>query len=68
MKLADIVQKSDKELANLVTQSRQSLNSLVIESRTKETKNVKAVLAARKQLARALTIARQRQLGGEEQK
>jgi len=66
MKLADIVTKTDKELAALEVETRQALSTLVIESRTKESKNVKAILAARKQLARVLTISRQRQLGGEE--
>jgi len=66
MKLADIVSKTDKELAALASESRANLNNLVIEMRTKESKNVKAILAARKQLARVLTVTRQRELGGEE--
>lgn len=66
MKLAEIVSKTDKELATLETETRQALGTLVIESRTKESKNVKAILASRKQLARVLTISRQRKLGGEE--
>ncbi|HSX15045.1 MAG TPA: 50S ribosomal protein L29 [Candidatus Saccharimonadales bacterium] len=66
MKIADIATKNDKDLQVLVADSRKRIAELVIENRTKESKNVKAVLAARKQLARALTVARQRQLGGEE--
>lgn len=66
MKLADIVSKTDKELAVLLEESRTKLRDELIASRTKESKNVKAILAARKQLARTLTIQRQRQLGAQE--
>lgn len=66
MKVADIANKSDKELVTLISDTRKQLGELMIESRTKESKNVKAVLAARKQLARALTVSRQRELGREE--
>lgn len=62
MKLADIVQKSDKELMTLIDQTRSELAQAIVDSRTKESKNVKAILAVRKQLARTLTIARQRQV------
>ncbi len=67
MKVKDIATKTDKELTALITDSRQQVNQLVIESRTKEAANVKAILAARKQLARALTISRQRELGNQEE-
>jgi len=66
MKVTEIAQKTDKDLQNLIAESRQQISQLVVDSRTKETKNVKAILAVRKQLARALTIARQRQLGAQE--
>jgi ribosomal protein L29 len=65
MKVADIAAKTDKELVDLISDSRRQVSQLVLESRTKEAKNVKAILAARKQLARALTIHHQRQLGAE---
>lgn len=66
MKVAEMAQKNDKELAKVIADARKSISDLVIESRTKESKNVKAILAARKSLARGLTIARQRELGAEE--
>ncbi len=66
MKVKDIAAKNDKELAVLIADRRKQVADLVIASRTKESKNVKAILAARKQLARSLTIAHQRQLGAEE--
>lgn len=66
MKVRDIAAKSDKELAGFVTDAEAKLRTVIIESRTKESKNVKLILAARKDLARALTITRQRQLGQEE--
>ncbi len=67
MKASDMAQKTDKELDSLVKDSRTALADLIVASRTKESKNVKSILAARKQLARALTIRRQRQLGAEDQ-
>lgn len=66
MKVTEIANKNDKELAALISDTRKQLVDLMIESRTKESKNVKAILAVRKQLARALTIERQRELGREE--
>lgn len=60
MKLAEIVAKSDKELAELIVSTRKQLTDDLIASRTKEVSNVKVISATKKQLARALTIERQR--------
>jgi ribosomal protein L29 len=62
MKLADIAQKNDVELADLITKQRTALSEAVIEARTKEVKNVKTQYAIKRTIARALTITRQREL------
>lgn len=62
MKLADITQKSDKELATLITEQRQKLAQARTDLRTKQGGNVKEILALRKTVARVLTVQRQRQL------
>ena len=56
MKLADIKQKSDKELALALTEARQQLAQARVDQRTKQVKNVKAIKAIRKQVAQILTI------------
>lgn len=62
MKLSEIIDKNDKELAALVTDSRKKLADLHVEMRTKKVSNVKQVLAVRKTIAQALTIQRQREI------
>ena len=62
MKLADIAQMNDKELNELIIKQRTALSEAVIEARTKEVKNVKTQYAIKRTIARALTIARQREI------
>lgn len=66
MKLTDITKKTDQELTELITSERSALAKAVVESRTKEIKNVKALAAHKKTIARALTISRERELAKEE--
>jgi ribosomal protein L29 len=66
MKLQDITNKNDQELTELIKSERDALAKAVIESRTKEIKNVKIQTAHKKTIARALTIAREREIAGEE--
>jgi|GEM_PF-3250571 len=63
MKLADITQKNEAELAELITAQRTKLSEAVLESRTKEIRNVKTQCAIKRTIARALTVQRQRQIG-----
>jgi ribosomal protein L29 len=62
MKLAEITEKSNKELDVLVADQRQALASHVIEMRTKKVTNVKQTSAIKRIIAQALTIKRQREL------
>lgn len=63
MKLADITQKNEAELAELITAQRTKLSEAVLESRTKEIRNVKTQYAIKRTIARVLTVQRQRQIG-----
>lgn len=62
MKLTEITKKTDQELIDLITSERGALAKAVIESRTKEVKNVKILAAHKKAIARALTLAREREI------
>jgi ribosomal protein L29 len=62
MKLAEITKKTDQELNDLIISERANLASAVIDSRTKEIKDVKSLIRHKKTIARALTIARERQI------
>ena len=63
MKLTDIVQKNEAELAELLTAQRTKLSEAVLESRTKEIRNVKTQYAIKRTIARVMTVQRQRQIG-----
>ena len=63
MKLTDIVQKNEAELAELLMAQRTKLSEAVLESRTKEIRNVKTQYAIKRTIARAMTVQRQRQIG-----
>lgn len=67
MKLADITKKNEQELGALITDLRRELAQAHVNLRTKEVKNVKTIAGIRKSLARALTIAREREIAREEQ-
>jgi ribosomal protein L29 len=62
MKLVDITQKSDKELATLLADSRQELAQARVDMRSKQASNVKQIAAVRKRVARILTIQKNREL------
>ena len=62
MKIQDITKKTDAELAELIKTSRADLAQAVIDSRTKETKDVKKLGRLKKTIARALTIAHEREI------
>jgi ribosomal protein L29 len=62
MKLADIKQKNDKELAALAAYPRKQLADVLVEMRTKQFSNVKQINAIKKTLARTLTVQREREL------
>lgn len=66
MKIADITQKTDKELMTLLIDSRKKLADAKVELRTKQVSNVKEILALRKTIARVLTVQRERELSKEE--
>ncbi len=66
MKIADIKQKTDKELATMLIDSRKKLADAKVELRTKQVSNVKEIAALRKTVARVLTVQRERELSKEE--
>lgn len=66
MKIADIKQKTDKELITLLIDSRKKLADAKVELRTKQISNVKEIMALRKTIARVLTVQRERELSKEE--
>lgn len=65
-KLQEISKKTDKELAQFITDERAALAQALIDSRTKEIKQVKLIGAHKKAIARAMTIAREREIAAQE--
>lgn len=62
MKLADITTKNDQELMEFIRTERAALAEAIIAGRTKEVRNVKTLAAHKKTIARALTVAREREI------
>jgi len=62
MKLTEITKKTDAELQQLIASTQAELAQAVLDSRTKETKDVKQIGRLKKTIARALTIAREREI------
>lgn len=62
MKINQIAEKNDKELDQLIVTTRNELAEAAVEARTKQLPNVKRIWQIKRQLARALTIQRQRQI------
>ncbi len=60
MKVAEINQKTDKELDVVMADTRKRLEELAVDMRTKQVPNVKQTLKLRKTVARILTIRQQR--------
>jgi ribosomal protein L29 len=67
IKIADITKKTDKELTDFIQSERAALAQAVIDSRTKEVKGVKIMAAHKRAIARALTIAREREIAKQEE-
>lgn len=62
MKMTELTQKNDTELAVLLGETRVKVAELAIETRTKQVPNVKQAHALKQTIARVLTLQRQRQL------
>jgi ribosomal protein L29 len=62
LKIADIVAKSEDELAGFVGEQRRKLAQLNIDSRTKKLSNVKEMATIKRSIAQALTIQREREI------
>lgn len=62
MKMTDINQKTDKELAVALADGRKLVAQLAIDTRTKQVANVKQIHAAKRSVAQLLTATRLRQL------
>jgi ribosomal protein L29 len=67
MKLAEITKLTDKELQTMIAKEQANLATAIIDSRTKEVKNVKVIAGHKKTIARALTIAREREIASTEE-
>lgn len=62
MKVKELIQKSDKELAELILDLRNKIVQAHIDLKSKEVKNVRQVRIHKRDLARALTVYNERQI------
>ncbi len=68
MKIKEIAEKKDKELDKFINDSKGKLLKLSFDVRTKESNKVRELRAIKKDIAKALTVKRQRELVAEENK
>jgi len=66
MKMKDLADKGEKELQDLITKTQGDIVAAAIDLRTKQVPNVKREHSLKKQLARALTLQRERQIAAAE--
>ena len=66
MKIKEIAEKRDKELAKFITDSKAKLLKLSFDIRTKESNKVRDIRVLKKDIARALTVKREREIVAEE--
>ncbi len=62
MKIKEIAQKKDKELDKFIKDSKEKLLKLHFDVATKESNKVRDIRKLKKDLARALTVKREREL------
>lgn len=62
MKIKEIADKKDKELEKFISDSKAKLLKLSFDVRTKESNKVRDIRNLKKDIAKALTVKRQREL------
>jgi large subunit ribosomal protein L29 len=65
--MKDIVNKNDKELKDLLKEKREERYKLNLDNRQNKLKNSRSLFNSRKELARILTIMRERELSKTEE-
>lgn len=60
--LKEIVNKSDKELVTALSEKREELINLVLDNKQNKLKNTRSIFNKRKEIARVLTLIRERSL------
>jgi ribosomal protein L29 len=67
MKIKEIAEKRNKELVKFITDSKAKLLKLSFDVRTKESNKVRDIRALRRDIARALTVKKEREIVNQEQ-
>lgn len=62
MKIKEIAQKKEKDLDKFIKDQKENLLKMSFNIATKETSKVREVRAAKKDIARAMTVKREREL------
>jgi len=62
MKLKEITGKNEKELKDLLKEKRQELFNLNLDNKQNKLKNSRSIFNTRKEIARIMTLIRERQL------
>ncbi|MFI5240249.1 MAG: 50S ribosomal protein L29 [Candidatus Saccharimonadia bacterium] len=66
MKFGQIIEKKDAELEQFLVSEHQALATLRVDMRTKKVSNVKEIQVHKKNIAKAMTVLRQREITASE--
>ncbi len=62
MKVKEIVAKSEKELRDLLSEKREEFLNLNLDNKQNKLKNTRSIYNTRKEIARILTLIKEREL------
>lgn len=67
MKIKELVSKSEKELRDLLREKKEDLFKLNLDNKQNKLKNTRGIYNTRKEIARILTLIREKELAPKEE-
>lgn len=68
MKIKEISGKNEKELKDLLLEKKRELQNLKIDNKQNKLKNTRSIFNTRKEIAKIMTLIRERELVAKEEK
>jgi large subunit ribosomal protein L29 len=68
MKIKEISGKNEKDLKDLLLEKKKELQGLMLDNKQNKLKNTRSIFNTRKEIAKILTLMKERELAGVEEK
>ena len=68
MKIKEISGKNEKDLKELLLEKKKELQNLMLDNKQNKLKNTRSIFNTRKEIAKILTLMKERELAGPEEK